>query len=99
MQIIVVCGSVRFKDEMYAFRDEQNKLGNWILLPENMELDVQKIDERVKAAMDGLHLDKIERSDSVLIWNRNGYIGKSTSAELTYARVRGKPIKFLEEVK
>ena len=96
MKIIVVCGSVRFKDEMFKFRDEENAKGNWVLLPENMELDVQKIDLRVKEKMDSLHKAKIDHADIVMIWNRNGYMGKSTLSELTYALNGNKQIKYLE---
>ena len=97
MEIICVCGSVRFKDEMLKFRDEQNANGNWILLPENMEIDIQKIDTRVKDAMDSLHKAKIDHADSVLIWNRNGYIGESTEREIWYAVAISKPIRYLDE--
>ena len=96
MEIIAVCGSVRFKDEMLKFRDEQNVKGNWILLPENMEIDIQKIDKRVKERMDSLHKAKIDHADSVLIWNRDGYIGDSTRNEIEYALKTDKKIMYLE---
>lgn len=96
MEIICVCGSVRFKDEMLAFRDEQNAKGSWVLLPENMELDIQKIDMRVKEKMDSLHRAKIDCADSVLIWNKGGYIGESTKNEIDYALSVSKTVKFLE---
>ena len=98
MEIIVVCGSVRFRDEMLKFREEQHKNGNWVLLPENMEIDIQEIDMRVKEKMDSLHRAKIDHSDSVLIWNRNGYIGESTKRELEYSLLRDKPVRYLEAV-
>ena len=97
MDIICVCGSVRFKDEMLKFRDEQNAKGHWVLLPENMELDVQKIDTRVKKVMDSLHRAKIDHADSVLIWNKDGYIGESTRNELNYALSLPKPVRFLDD--
>lgn len=98
MEIICVCGSVRFKDEMLKYRDEQNAKGNWVLLPENMEIDIQKIDTRVKERMDSLHKAKINHADSVVIWNRDGYIGESTRSELNYAMSVPKPIEFLEQI-
>ena len=98
MDIICVCGSVRFKDEMLKFRDEQNAKGNWVLLPENMEIDIQKIDTRVKERMDSLHKYKIDHADSVLIWNKGGYIGESTRQEMFYALEQEKPIKYLEGI-
>lgn len=96
MKIITVCGSVRFANEMLKFRDEQHNMGSWVLLPENMELDVQQIDAEVKQKMDILHFRKIELADEILIWNRELYIGESTSREIEYAHLLHKPVYFLE---
>ena len=96
MQIETVCGSIRFSKEMMKYRDEQLSNGKWVLIPENMELDAQ-INDRIKAKMDILHKSKIDVADTVLIWNRNGYIGKSTRSELDYAQRINKPITFLED--
>ena len=97
MQIICVCGSVKFKEEMLEFRSKEHAKGNWVLLPENMEIDIQVIDKRVKEMMDSLHEAKIDHADSILVWNRNGYIGKSTQSEIGYALSRSKPIRYLED--
>ena len=96
MKIETVCGSIKFSREMMKYRDEQLSNGNWVLIPENMELDAQ-MNDRIKAKMDILHKSKIDVADTVLIWNRNGYIGKSTRSELDYAQRNNKPITFLED--
>ena len=96
MEIIAVCGSVKFKDEMLEYQNEQMKNGKWILLPENMDIDIQMIDRRVKKQMDKLHLRKIDCADKVLVWNRNGYIGESTMKEIEYARYHNRFVEFLE---
>ncbi len=96
MEIIAVCGSVKFKDEMLEYRDEQMKNGKWVLLPENMDVDIQKIDDQVKKEMDKLHLRKIDCADKVLIWNRGGYVGESTRKEREYAKAHNKDIEFIE---
>ena len=96
MEIIAVCGSVKFKDEMLEYQNEQMKNGKWILLPENMDIDIQMIDRRVKKQMDRLHLRKIDYADKVLIWNRNGYVGESTRKEIEYARSHNRFVEFLE---
>lgn len=97
MKIITICGSVRFRDEMLEFRDALMP-DTWAMLPENMEVDIQKIDAEVKAKMDSLHFRKIELSDEVFVMNVGGYIGHSTAKEIQYARSLGKPVKFLKEV-
>jgi hypothetical protein len=96
MKIETVCGSIKFSREMMKYRDEQLSNGNWVLIPENMELDAQ-MNDTIKAKMDILHKSKIDVADTVLIWNRNGYIGKSTRSELDYAQRNNKPITFLED--
>lgn len=98
MKIITVCGSVRFASEMLEYREQELKKGNWVLLPENMELDIQNIDKDVKEKMDILHFKKIELADEILIWNRNYYIGESTQREIHYASSCHKPISYLEGV-
>jgi len=52
---------------------------------------------RVKAALDELHLRKIDLADEVLILNVGGYVGESTRREWEYAKAIGKRIRFLEE--
>jgi len=58
--------------------------------------DKDLISEGTKAALDKLHLRKIELADEVLVLNVGGYIGESTRRELEYARKLGKTIRFLE---
>ena len=99
MKIITVCGSVKFKNEMISYRNDQLKNNKWVLLPENMDIDIQKIDKSVKSKMDELHLKKIDYADKILIWNRNGYIGESTKNELDYCIKNNKKIEFLEPIK
>lgn len=97
MKIITICGSVKFKEEMLKLRDELMP-ETWVLLPENMDVDIQKIDINVKSKMDDLHFKKIELADEVLVVNVGGYIGQSTALEISYAKSIGKPIKFLNDI-
>lgn len=50
-----------------------------------------------KAALDELHLRKIDLCDEVLILNVNGYVGESTRREVIYALQQGKRVRWLEE--
>lgn len=49
-----------------------------------------------KIALDELHKRKIDLADEVLVLNVGGYIGDSTRSEIEYAKVHGKPVKYLE---
>nr|WP_202545435.1 hypothetical protein [Streptomyces sp. SID5606] len=57
------------------------------------ESDESFTDEE-KAALDALHLRKIDLADRVLVVNPGGYIGESTSREIAYAHATGKPVSF-----
>ena len=50
-----------------------------------------------KAALDILHLRKLDLADEVLVLNVGGYIGESTRREMQYATLKGKHVRFLEE--
>ncbi|MFJ7325987.1 hypothetical protein ACIQVN_06990 [Streptomyces cyaneofuscatus] len=52
-------------------------------------------DER-KAALDALHLRKIDLADRVLVVIPGGYVGESTSREIAYAHAAGKPVSFTD---
>ena len=49
-----------------------------------------------KAALDALHLRKIDVADRVLVVNPGGYVGESTRREIAYARAAGKPITYTD---
>lgn len=101
--IICICGSSRFVAEMAIFRWELEKSGEVItlglhLLPASYikVRDHGAENEGIAEIMDELHLRKIDVSDKVFIFNKNGYIGKSTRNEIKYAEKIGKPITYLE---
>lgn len=102
--IVCLCGSTRFKDEFVNANLRETLEGKIVL---SIGCDMKTDDEifghlspaeldEVKARLDELHLRKIDLADEVLILNVGGYIGKSTSRELAYAREHGKVIRFLE---
>lgn len=89
--IVCICGSTRFLDEMRAANRDLTFAGVIALaLGEADEL----ITNEQKTALDALHLRKIDLADRVLVVNPGGYIGDSTRREIAYARATGKPISF-----
>lgn len=56
----------------------------------------QKLTNGQKAALDALHLRKIDLADRVLVVNPGGYVGESTSREIAYAHDTGKPVSFTD---
>jgi hypothetical protein len=101
--IVVLCGSTRFYD---TFRRENLRLtlaGKIVLsigCDTKADGDIAEIQDmdQVKAALDELHLRKIDLADRVHVLNVGGYVGDSTRREIEYATRVGKPITYLEPV-
>jgi hypothetical protein len=100
-EIVCICGSARFVDEMRAANRDLTFAGVIVVAPgvfrgaEDHEAN-EVITSDQKAAMGALHLRKIDLADRVLVVNPGGYIGESTSREIAYARATGKPISFTD---
>lgn len=99
-----LCGSTRFVD---AFRAAERRLA----LEGAIALSVgffshaegggdkeTSLGAEVAAALDRLHLRKVDLADEVLVLNVGGYVGASTAREVEYARSLGKSVRFLEPV-
>jgi hypothetical protein len=99
-EIVCICGSTRFVDEMSAANRDLT-LGGAIVVAPGVFVHADReagglITAEQKAALDALHLHKIDLADRVLVVNPGGYIGESTSREIAYAHATGKPISFTE---
>ena len=94
-EIVCLCGSTRFVDELRAANRDLTFAGVIVVAPG--EADEVVTDEQ-KAALDALHLRKIDLADRVLVVNPGGYVGESTSREIAYARAAGKPVAFTDPV-
>jgi hypothetical protein len=100
-EIVCICGSMRFAEEMSAASRDLTFAGVIVLAPsvflraEDHEAKDVITDEQ-KAALDALHLRKIDLADRVLVVNPGGYIGESTKREIAHAHATGKPISFTD---
>ncbi len=92
-EIVCICGSTRFADEMRAANRELTFADVIVLAPGEAD---EPITDEQKTALDALHLRKIDLADRVLVVNPGGYVGESTSREIAYARAAGKPITFTD---
>jgi hypothetical protein len=96
--VVVLCGSMRFADEMAEVAIVESVAGALVLKPDcNMKLPhplwADPADaEALKVRLDEQHRQKIRLADRVLVVGP--YIGSSTTAEIAYARELGKPVRF-----
>lgn len=99
--IVCLCGSTRFMD---AFFDAGWKftLQGMIVLSVGVckhakDHGGEALGQDVADKLDELHFRKIDLADFVYVLNVGGYIGKSTSKEIAYARSLSKNIEYLED--
>ncbi len=95
-EVVCLCGSTRFIDtfaEQYGRLTDEGKIVLTVgrVVPQSE----QALGSPRKAALDTLHLRKIDLADRVLVLNVGGYVGPSTRREIAYAKERGKPIDLL----
>lgn len=90
-EIVCICGSTRFVDEMRVVNRDLTFAG--IIVVASGEAD-ELITDKQKTALDALHLRKIDLADRVLVVNPGGYIGESTRREIDYAHAPCTPISF-----
>lgn len=90
-EIVCICGSARFVEEMRELNRELTFAGVIVVAPGEAG---EVVSDEQKAALDALHLRKIDLADRVVVVNPGGYIGESTSREIAYARAAGKPVSF-----
>ena len=94
-EIVCLCGSTRFVDELRAANRDLTFAGAIVVAPGESD---EVVTDDQKAALDALHLRKIDLADRVLVVNPGGYVGESTSREIAYARAAGKPVAFTDPV-
>ncbi|MEV6237490.1 hypothetical protein [Lentzea sp. NPDC051838] len=92
-EIVCLCGSARFADEMRAANRDLTLAGVIVVAP----CEGGEITDEQKAVLDAVHLRKIDLADRVLVVNPGGYVGESVSREIAHARATGKPISFTDQ--
>lgn len=96
--VVVLCGSMRFVDEMAEAAIAESVAGALVLKPDcNMKLPhslwADPVEaEALKVRLDEQHRQKIRLADRVLVVG--DYVGDSTRSEIAYAREIGKPVRF-----
>jgi hypothetical protein len=94
-EIVCICGSARFVEEMRAANRDLTFAGVIVIAPGEAG---EMVTDEQKTLLDALHLRKIDLADRVLVVNPDGYIGESTSREIAYAHATGKQVSFTDPV-
>ena len=94
-EIVCLCGSVRFADELLEATRDLTLAGAIVVAPAVFD---HQVTEEQRTALGELHLRKIDLADRVLVVNPGGYLGDAVTREIAYARSLGKPVSFTESV-
>ncbi len=97
MEIITICGSMKFKNDMLILAEELAIKGYCVLTPV-FEVKERSIAENQLQKMREAHFKRIELSDSILVMNVNGYIGESTKLEIQYAKSLNKKVLYYTDL-
>lgn len=95
--IVTLCGSTKFKKEFIEALERETCAGKIVISVGFFEhVDSIKLIREDKARLDTLHKRKIDISDEILVINKDGYIGESTSNEIQYAKRLRKRVNYWE---
>lgn len=98
MEVITICGSLRYQDKMMEVAQDKALEGYCVLTPVyqvNNDIKVSKVQvNRLKKA----HLKRIDMCDTVLVLNIDNYIGESTKKEIEYAKKLNKRIIYYSDL-
>jgi hypothetical protein len=104
MKTVVICGSKKFKDEIYELVDYLESQNVFVYEPnlkqpiaETRKIETEYITDIVFKGLTLEHFDKIRKADVCLIYNKGGYVGISVTLEMAYASALSKPIFALEK--
>lgn len=99
MKSVVICSSNRFAKEARAFAKALEKLGVTVYVPHyyrasggNWDAIAAYDKQFVALGLTLDHFNKMRLADVVLVYNKDGYAGNSTSMEIGYAAALDKPI-------
>lgn len=107
---ITICGSIKFYDQMLEAKDKLEGMGHAVLMPVKAkdvdywsEDNTSRVEAKKKFEFISEHMDKIEKSDAILVVNITkgeieNYIGANTFLEIGFAHYRDKKIYLLNPI-
>jgi len=104
MKSVTISSSNRFAKEALEFAEKLRELGVTVFTPHFYtyhHVSLEEVNDHNKRYLAmGLthdHFQKIRKGDTTFIFNKDGYIGNSTTLELGYAVALGKTVYALSD--
>jgi len=99
MKSVVVCGSKRYRTEIFAFCEELEGLGVLVFEPSIQEpideeafIHSDYVTEKLFKGLTLEHFDWIRKAEVCYVYNKDDYAGISVTMEMAYACALGKPV-------
>ncbi len=96
MKVITICGSMRFSKDIMRIATELETDKGYCVLQPVYNCDDKALNKQELQNIKNAHYKKIDISDAIYIVNMGGYIGKSVTEEIAYAKSLNKEILYLE---
>ncbi|MBM7632791.1 hypothetical protein [Geomicrobium sediminis] len=100
IKVITLCGSTKFKEQFDHANAMLTLQGHAVISVGFFEqyegFDISDDQARM---FEEIHMRKIDLADEVMIIDPAGYIGDSTSKEITYAKQSGKKVTYYSQMK
>ncbi|MFC9687778.1 hypothetical protein ACFTSF_04515 [Kribbella sp. NPDC056951] len=90
--IVTICGSTRFRAEITDANRALTLAGYIVLAPGVFQHAGDDLTTNDKLRLDSLHMVKIDLAHWVYVVNPGGYVGESTTREIEWATLTGKPV-------
>lgn len=93
--VIALCGSTQFKEEFEMVQKELTLRGHIVLSLGCFEHSENgTYNEYQKKQLEKQHMARIDLASSVMVINKDGYIGESTKKEIEYAKDTNKSVFY-----
>jgi nucleoside 2-deoxyribosyltransferase len=99
MQSVCICGSFRFYAEMVQLRNTLHARGvrcEWPMPGPRRAPHAMTADEARDAIIE--HLERMDRTECIFVFNKDGYLGHSVVMEIGYAYAQRKPVYALAPI-
>lgn len=97
IKVVTICGRMKFEDKMIKIALELERKYGWCVLQCVYDFDNTNITQKELKSIKTAHFKRISISDAIYVLNIDGYIGKSTQAEIKFAQQHNKQIYYYEK--
>ena len=93
---VVVIGSTKFREDMVRWAWKETKKHRIVHLPPFSKEEINDV-EAHRSELFAQQKQKIDKADTVFVFDPRGYIGKDTRMEIDYATSIRKKVEYLEK--